>query len=241
MKDKIIQNNNNWFSKDNSFSYFDINQDNQLRVNKVVDLIKKHSNVLSVNHPKLLDIGCADGRIGSQIIKSTKFQVYGVDSSNINVTKSKKQQIIASTQNVEGKLNFKDNFFDLVFAGEIIEHLFDTKHFLSEINRVLKPNGILIITTPNLAHLPDRIRFLRGLNPTNVSSIHPFLHLHIRPFTLNMIIYALNTTGFSLISAKSTMVIFKWSGDKVILGSTLLAKLWPGLGNTFIIEAKKNN
>lgn len=56
-------------------------------------------------------------------------------------------------------------FFDLVFAGEVIEHLVDTGHFLSEVNRVLRTGGTFIITTPNLVSLENRIRALFGKYP----------------------------------------------------------------------------
>jgi methionine biosynthesis protein MetW len=209
----------------------------------VMELIQHRSNLLDAqaNEPRLLDIGCGDGRIASQIAKTTKYQVYGLEASPNNVKKCLSKKIIAKVQDVEKKFSFPNNFFDVVFAGEIIEHLLDTKKFLNEINRVLKPNGILILTTPNLAHLPDRIRFLTGKNPTNVSPVHEFLHLHIRPFTYNMLEYALSLTNFKLIHLQSTMVVFKWDGDRVVLSSRMAARLWPTLGNTFVVEAQKIN
>jgi len=42
-----------------------------------------------------------------------------------------------------------------IFAGEIIEHLFDPELFLSECHRVLEAQGVLVLTTPNLATLQD--------------------------------------------------------------------------------------
>lgn len=43
---------------------------------------------------------------------------------------------------------FKDNIFDSVLCTEVCEHLFDINKALSEINRVLKPSGVVLITTP---------------------------------------------------------------------------------------------
>jgi len=48
------------------------------------------------------------------------------------------------------------NRFDLVFAGELIEHLYDTDYFFEEANKVLKAGGYLIITTPNLPTMAAR-------------------------------------------------------------------------------------
>lgn len=236
--DNISQSNQRWFSKHRSFSYFD-NLDNQYRLNICINHFKKYS-IKSVGTPFLLDIGCGDGQISELIAKSTKFKVFGVDLSSQNVTRCTKRGIACTQSNLDKKLPYKSGYFDFVFAGEVIEHLFDTNKFLKEINRVLKPGGVLIITTPNLAHFPDRLRFLFGKNPTNISPIHPFLHLHIRPFTYNMLEYALNLTGFKVESFKSTLVVFKWQNDQVHVSSRLLAILRPTFGNTMIVEAVKS-
>jgi len=55
------------------------------------------------------------------------------------------------------KFPFSDNYFDTVFAGEIIEHLYNPDHLLAETYRVLKPKGIFVLTPPNLASIHNRI------------------------------------------------------------------------------------
>ncbi len=52
------------------------------------------------------------------------------------------------------KLPFKDQIFDTVIAGDIIEHLENPSKFLRECNRVLKKEGLLILSTPNPYFLP---------------------------------------------------------------------------------------
>ncbi|WP_460915587.1 methyltransferase domain-containing protein [Plantactinospora veratri] len=52
-----------------------------------------------------------------------------------------------------------------VVAAELIEHLYHPGHLLAEIARVLRPGGALVLSTPNLATLQDRIRFLFGRSP----------------------------------------------------------------------------
>lgn len=60
---------------------------------------------------------------------------------------------------------YPDNEFDLVIFAEIIEHLLnDPCKVLREINRVLKPNGTLILTTPNVARLENVARLISGTN-----------------------------------------------------------------------------
>lgn len=80
-------------------------------------------------------------------------------------------------------LPFTSNSLDIVVAGEIIEHLYDTGDFLEEIKRVLKPEGKLIITTPNLAPLANRARILFGFQPPTCNIELDGQVGHIRAFT----------------------------------------------------------
>lgn len=62
-------------------------------------------------------------------------------------------------------LPLRSESFDVVFAGEIIEHLVDTDGFLAEITRVLRPGGTAVVTTPNLASFENRLRLAVGRYP----------------------------------------------------------------------------
>jgi len=90
-----------------------------------------------------LDLGSAQGKLHAYLRKNKKIsKLIGVDIvKNSNV-------------DVKGDLNrfpypFKNNSFDTIVAGEIIEHLKEPCRFLKEIKRILKKNGKLILTTPN--------------------------------------------------------------------------------------------
>jgi SAM-dependent methyltransferase len=65
------------------------------------------------------------------------------------------------------KLPFKENAFDLVVAMDIIEHLWSPDDFLVDCKSCLKKDGILVITTPNLACWHNRIFLLLGYSLAN--------------------------------------------------------------------------
>lgn len=94
---------------------------------------------------RVLDIGCWNGdflRLLPEAWRKT-----GLDlSHHPNLPGEVRFVESAAT----GTLPFREAAFDLVFAGEIIEHLLHTSNFLQECQRVLRPGGLLMLTTPNL-------------------------------------------------------------------------------------------
>jgi len=68
--------------------------------------------------------------------------------------------------------HFADGSFDLVFAGEVLEHLHDPNALVRGARTILRPGGYLLITTPNLASAANRLFLLFGLSLHNY---HPSL------------------------------------------------------------------
>jgi ubiquinone/menaquinone biosynthesis C-methylase UbiE len=99
----------------------------------------------------VLDIGCGSGH-GSNTL-STKFKtVHGVDIAEEAITYAKEywqQPNIHFSLGNSMDIPFPENTFDVVVAFEVFEHLNDWRKFLSEIKRVLKPNGLVYVSTPN--------------------------------------------------------------------------------------------
>jgi hypothetical protein len=70
---------------------------------------------------------------------------------------------------------YADEHFDTVLCGELIEHLFeDPMHLMSEINRILKPGGHVVLTTPNIASFRGISAILQGFHPG-------LFHAYIKP------------------------------------------------------------
>ena len=125
-------------------------------------------------HDVVLDAACGTG-YGSGILAEKAGKVYGIDISEDAVQYASErysaENISFQTMSVE-KLEFPDNFFDVVVSFETIEHVEHEiqKKFLAEIKRCLKPKGILIMSMPN----DDLYRFLSGDqydNPFHVADL----------------------------------------------------------------------
>lgn len=101
-------------------------------------------------------------------------------------------------------LPFADESFDALMFTEVIEHMEDPYKAMRELNRVLRPGGVLVLTTPNYGHIETRLNFLVGatmpgafdcpLEPPLAGRAHP----HISPFSLVRLHYLLATSGFEV-------------------------------------------
>lgn len=115
----------------------------------------------------LLDIGCGDGTFTVLLKQAAEAgKIFGVEIAEEAVAKAKEKGIRATILDIDtNDLPFEDNYFDMIYCGELIEHLFNPDHLLKEIHRVLKPGGKCIISTPNLAGWPSRFALLLGYQP----------------------------------------------------------------------------
>ncbi len=62
--------------------------------------------------------------------------------------------------NLNDDLPFRSATFDLVMMLEVVEHLADIPHILREIARVMKPDGVAILSTPNRLNVTSRLHYL---------------------------------------------------------------------------------
>jgi 2-polyprenyl-3-methyl-5-hydroxy-6-metoxy-1,4-benzoquinol methylase len=107
---------------------------------------------------RVLDVGCFPYHLGAAL-EELGCDVYGISSSH-EPLQSKKIVVC----NIEtDKFPFKDNYFDLVICTEVMEHLPQAPaRALREMYRVTKPQGHVLITTPNIARSINRAKLLLG-------------------------------------------------------------------------------
>ena len=94
---------------------------------------------------------------------------------------------------------YEDNTFSVALYCEIIEHLQnDPVWTISEIHRVLKPGGALVITTPNVARLENICRLVRGENMYDPYSGYGPYGRHNREYTIGELRHLLAINGFGI-------------------------------------------
>lgn len=98
-----------------------------------------------------LDVGCGAGP-GLRYLASRGVDAVGIDASLYALKEAR--ALVTSRGLVQtdarGTMPFRDGVFGLVVASEVIEHLPDGVPFLRECRRLLRPGGVLLLTTPNL-------------------------------------------------------------------------------------------
>jgi len=187
---------------------------------------------------KVLDVGCYDG-FYSKMIADLGNEVYGLEANKDAVKKALENGIKVKEADIESKFPFKTDYFDIVYAGEVIEHLYDTDTFVNECSRVLKKGGLFVITTPNTVSLPRRMLYLIGkgrfFEASNTFSTEEFSVGHIRFFTKDLLRDFIQSFGFELLEFTSDYVNFPFFTSK------LLAKIKPTFGRSLIMKFKKVN
>jgi SAM-dependent methyltransferase len=148
-------------------------------------------------------------------------------------------------------LPYPDNHCDAVILSEVIEHLnFNPLPVLQEINRILKPEGILYITTPNQVCLINRISIILGRsirNPLSDSvtqadqTKNAICGIHWREYTLKELFELLEITGFSI-----KKYSFSNHAKKIYLRKSFFLPMisflnlfFPSFGNSITVIGKK--
>jgi 2-polyprenyl-3-methyl-5-hydroxy-6-metoxy-1,4-benzoquinol methylase len=234
-KSEVLNRYNQMFAKD-YLSYELENEDAFLKLQQLAlkdsgfkKIEKKlFSHVDSKEPPRILDIGCATGALLSWLEKRG-WRVTGVEISDCAGYAKNKRNLDIYSLTLE-EIKFENEFFNIILASHLIEHLNDPRSFLVEVNRILKKNGRLFITTPNINGFQARITGSRWRSAI-------FDHLYL--FSIQTIKKMLNASGFAIESRHT------WGGLAAGLAPVFIKKPADFLakqfncGDVMIIQAKK--
>ncbi len=153
-----------------------------------------------IKDKKILDIGIHHGDFSRLVLKDqTAPHVVGLDFSHLPLKIAKSSGFIV-LQGDALKLPFKNSRFDVVFCGQIFEHVPDPLELLDEVYRVLKKDGVLILSTVNTMTPPlilmtayKNLKFLFGLE--NITAYKKDLE-HINEMHILNVIGLVNVRGF---------------------------------------------
>lgn len=112
---------------------------------------------------RVLDLGCRTGALTQAYVEGN--QIVGVDVDRAALVEAAKLGIETAWADVDEPLAFEDAGFDVVVAGELLEHVRFPDRLVAEVLRVLRPGGAFLGSVPNSYRLKSRLRFLAGRPP----------------------------------------------------------------------------
>lgn len=106
--------------------------------------------------PRVLDVGCGEGRFAAALAREApvggaQAQVVAIDVAHEPLRRARELHEGLDLRLVQGEapLPLEGSAFDVIWAGEVIEHVTDTVAWLSELRRVLRSGGLLLLSTPD--------------------------------------------------------------------------------------------
>ncbi len=141
-----------WWKKDGKFKI--LHQFNKARIDFIDNSIKQYNEDNNIKNQTILDIGCGGGLLSEPFYKKG-FSVVGIDASEESIYQATQHSKIDNlnikyiTTTAEELLASDKHQYDIIFAMEIIEHIANPNTFIDTISQLLKPNGLIFISTIN--------------------------------------------------------------------------------------------
>jgi 2-polyprenyl-3-methyl-5-hydroxy-6-metoxy-1,4-benzoquinol methylase/Zn ribbon nucleic-acid-binding protein len=104
-----------------------------------------------IKNGKLLEIGCGDGHFLQLARDKDNFEVFGVelDPETSQYARTKRGLINVKTEAFEN-IKYPENFFDVVYMNDVLEHLQNPLQIMEECYKILKEGGLIVINVPNV-------------------------------------------------------------------------------------------
>jgi 2-polyprenyl-3-methyl-5-hydroxy-6-metoxy-1,4-benzoquinol methylase len=150
---------------------------------------------------RVLDVGCGEGAFTVELARAG-VSVVGVDIAEepLRRARARHSELDLRVIDGEGSWQLEDASFDTVWAGEVIEHVADTAAWLSELRRVLRSGGRLLLSTP--AH--GRLAMIGlGLSPRAFARHFDPLGDHLRFYSADTLTALLAQFGFESIEVRA--------------------------------------
>jgi SAM-dependent methyltransferase len=147
---------------------------------------------------RVLDLGCRTGAVSRHFLDGN--EVVGVDIDQEALKWATERGIDGVWADVEEPLRFPDASFDVVVAGELLEHLRFPDELVREARRLLRPDGVFVGSTPNGYRLKSRLLFLAGRPPERDPT-----HLHLySPEALSSLLAGFPSVSLAFVGGRFT-------------------------------------
>lgn len=211
-----------------------------------------HSDVFKLLKPYLskgmhiLDFGCGQGAFSQRLVDAGMV----VDACDINTDQIKAQVNTKITFDLNKEINPASFLgkYDMIVALEILEHLQNPWKYLHDCTTLLKDNGIIVLSTPNISNFVSRLRFL--MRGSLIAFENPDLaHGHITPLSFVQIENMCDHFRLKILEKGNAgpIPIIHFSGFSVfsLFRNTILPLLYPFMtgpkrGRALVYILRKN-
>ena len=194
------------------------------RIEKIINKVK------DIPPGRLLDVGYSVGGFADWLVR------LGWNCTGLDINDRRHSHIRTIQCDLNEGFPVEAEGYDLVTAGEVVEHMIDETAFVRECHRVLNPNGMLVLTTPNLSYLVNRFLVAVGRVPMFVYEPYHY-HFHTRKTLVEL----LESNGFQVENVSASHVLYSrrlhWTGWMF----EKLADWFPTFGAHLIAYARRKS
>ena len=163
-----------------------------------------HARLLRLVPPgsRVLDVGCSTGTLARPLVQRG-CSVVGIELDPASAERAREvcaEVLVGDVETIE--LPFADGSFDVVLCGDVVEHLRDPGAFLARVRPVLRADGLLVLTTPNVANWAMRLSLLAGRWRYTERGILDRTHAHL--FTRKTLVATLEQAGYRIVELDYT-------------------------------------
>jgi len=187
----------------------------------------------------ILDAGAAEGALALKLSHLN----HTVVCLDIDIDRLKRAPKPAVCADIQHPLPFRNNAFSAVLLVEVLEHCLNPFAVLQEIQRILRPGGLVLATVPNVLSLASRLRFLLTgwfnlYSPKRLNA--PPQHRHIFPLPAPVLLFLFEKAGFAILDIctdrlqRTSLALLP-----LLLPATAATKLPLLLGRSLIVLAQK--
>ena len=166
-------------------------------------------NILySLTKGKLLDVPAGEGALAKRLIEIG----FDVSCCDLYTEIFRLRDVEIKRGNLDGVLPYEDDSFDYVVCVEGLEHIENPQQAMREFNRILKPNGHLIVSVPNIMNIEERLKWaMNGYTSHFKPLSHEYLEgirkefgsmeemaLHVNPIGYSELRYILEKNNFGI-------------------------------------------
>jgi 2-polyprenyl-3-methyl-5-hydroxy-6-metoxy-1,4-benzoquinol methylase len=164
-----------------------------------------HAKLLALvgSGKRVLDVGCSSGYLARPLV-GQGCTVVGLELDPEAAAEARKiceEVLVGDVETME--LPFEPESFDVVLCGDLVEHLRDPEAFLSRVRPLLRKDGKLMLTTPNVANWAMRLGLLAGRWRYTERGILDRTHTHL--FTRATLVETLERAGYRIVELDFTV------------------------------------